>query len=130
MVLANSNDAAKPLLAGVGKPAPSSSTLDGFAALKSTNKLPATPDLSINTWSHWSTIKVPVLADGMKPGWIQWKGRKRYEFDLPFFYAMIRDWMRGCTEAESKMPGLYRRDTMTKEEAIDLSFSIDAGEPA
>jgi hypothetical protein len=103
-------------------------SLDGFRAQHGINFL--TDDTTLNEWSAGKVVKIPVLLDGMKPGWVQWRGRKRYEFDVPFFYAMIRDWVRGCTEAEASMPGMYKQSPMTKEAALDLSFEISPGEPA
>lgn len=102
-------------------------TLDGLPIRHTISFL--SDDKSLNQWSAGKTIRVPVLADGFKPGWVVWRGRKRYEFDIPFFYGMIRDWVRGCTETEATMPGLIRGKGMTKEEALDLSFEISPGEP-
>lgn len=123
MVIANSNDAAKPLLAESGKTGPSSS-VDGFVLQKGTNKLPKAADLSINTWSNWGTLKIPVLLDGMKPARVTHKGKTLQVFDYKFFVDLIRDWMRGKTEAEASMPGTIGMTPMTKEQALDLYFEI------
>lgn len=105
-------------------------TVDGFPIENTINFLPNKPDPSLNEWSYGKTVKIAVLDFWFNMRWVHWKGEAIYvEFDL--FKMMIRDWVRGCTEAESKMGGIHKRDPMTKEEALDLAFEMShfGGDP-
>jgi hypothetical protein len=106
-------------------------TVDGFP-VTSFNFLPVI-DPTINLWSRNKTIKVDVWGDywfnyahGKYRQVVKWKGKTYTVDDYDWFTCVIRDWVRGSSEAEADRPGIYRQE-MTKEAAIDLYFGIMEG---
>lgn len=119
MVAASPSKVLPPLLVGSGCAGPSPS-LDGFPIRRGTNKLP-TDGVSLNSWSNWTTKKIPIQDFWFNIRKVTWKGETiEVEYDL--FKGLVEQMMQGDMTVLPK-----HRKRHKKEEVLDLIFEMSRG---